>query len=212
MKKTVAEKFHALDYVCSIMSRTNDPIERFRRVFQKAAAQEHFDHTACTLATADAEGRPSARIVLLKHFDQHGFVFYTNRTSRKGEELKANPRATLCFHWPAIDEQIRVEGPVELLPDEESDAYYASRPRGSQIGAWISNQSRPLSGRTELVHKYMQFKVKNIGRKIQRPPFWGGYRIVPDAIEFWRRHSFRLHDRFLYTLENGKWNVKMLWP
>lgn len=194
------------------MAQNQDPIARFKRVYAKALKKEPFDATACILATADPEGRPSARVVLLKSVDERGFVIYTNGTSRKGRELGENPRASLVFHWQALDQQIRVEGRVEQVAEEESDAYFASRVRGSQLGAWASAQSQPMSGRTELIAKYLRTKMKYAGRKVPRPPHWGGYRIIPDRIEFWHRHTFRLHDRFEYTLVNGQWEMTMLYP
>lgn len=190
-----------------------DPIARFGELFAKAAAREPYDHTACSLATVDLEGRPTNRMVLLKGFDERGFVFYTNRRSPKGRHLEARPYAALCFYWPSIGDQVRIEGRVELVSDEESDAYFATRPRGSQLGAWASEQSRPLPSRMELVSRYLQYKVRFMGRPVPRPPFWGGYRVVPERIEFWHNGLFRLHDRFLYTrTPEGGWRVERLSP
>lgn len=189
-----------------------DPIARFREVFQRARDAQVFDATAGTLATVDANGQPHARVVLLKDFDEHGFVIYTNRDSNKGKELRSNPRASLCFFWPYVGEQVRVEGPVELVSDEESDAYFASRPRGSQIGAWASLQSQPLSSREELLRRVDEITSRYEGHEVPRPPYWGGYRILPERIEFWINGEDRLHDRFLYTLDRDAWTVQRLFP
>jgi pyridoxamine 5'-phosphate oxidase len=151
-------------------------------------------------------------MVLLKGFDERGFVFYTNRKSPKGRHLERTPYAALCFYWASIGDQVRIEGPVELVSDEESDAYFATRPRGSQLGAWASYQSQPLPSRIELVSRYLQYKVKFMGGPVPRPPFWGGYRIIPERIEFWHNGLFRLHDRFLYTRTENGWTVQRLSP
>jgi pyridoxamine 5'-phosphate oxidase len=191
---------------------TDDPIERFRRLYEKAEKNEPHDHTACALATAAKNGCPTIRMVLLKGFDSRGFVFYTNRLSPKGVQIADNPFAALCFHWPSIGDQVRIEGPVELAGDGESDAYFASRQRGSQLGAWASYQSQPLKSRLELITRYMELKVRYLGRAIPRPAHWGGYRIVPDRIEFWHDGLFRLHDRFLYSRSGDGWTVERLSP
>jgi pyridoxamine 5'-phosphate oxidase len=194
------------------VSEIVDPIERFREVFERAKVSP-FDHTAVTLATADEEGRPSARLVLLKGFDQRGFVFFTNRTSRKGDQLAVNPNAALCFHWPAIGEQVRVEGTVELVSDEESDVYFATRPRESQIGAWCSRQSRPSPGRAVLEDRYHEIEERFAGKPIPRPRWWGGYRVIPERIEFWKHGEHRLHDRTLYArASDGGWVTELLDP
>jgi pyridoxamine 5'-phosphate oxidase len=195
------------------MADPNDPIARFGALFDLAKRKETADATAMTLATADAAGAPDARVVLLKAFDARGFVFYTNRNSPKGIELAANPRAALVFHWPVIKWQVRVMGAVELAADEESDAYFASRARGSQLGAWASHQSEVLVTRADLVKRYFQLKMKYLGRAVPRPPHWGGYRVVPDRIEFWHDRRLRLHDRFLYTRQpDGSWTMARLSP
>ena len=178
-----------------------DPIAAFREALERARKREPVEATSVVLATADAEGRPSARVVLLKGVDDRGFAFYTNFTSRKARELEANPRAALCVYWESLEQQVRVEGPVERVADEEADAYFASRPRMSQIGAWASRQSEPLDSRARL-----------LGRPVPRPPFWGGYRIVPERIEFWWNQLHRLHDRVLYTREGNGWKVERLYP
>ncbi len=194
------------------MSTAPDPIARFRADFERAEQLESSAATRVCLATADSEGRPSARLVLLKHADQDGFVFYTNRESRKAQELALNPYAALCFHWPSIDEQVRVEGRVVAVSDEESDAYFTTRPRGSQLGAWASDQSRPLEPRAALVARYLKYKARFTGRPVPRPPFWGGYRLIPDSIEFWQHRRSRLHDRALYTRTDDGWTVQRLYP
>jgi pyridoxamine 5'-phosphate oxidase len=190
----------------------SDPIQLFRTSFEKALKTESHDATAATLATADSKGRVSSRLVLVKHFDDRGFVFYTNRNSRKGKVLAENPQAALCFYWPALEEQVRIEGAVEHVSEEESDAYFATRNRGSQLGAWASHQSEELDNRAELVARYMQLKVKYAARDVPRPQHWGGYRIIPDRIEFWRAGTFRLHDRFLFTRSPEGWKRVRLYP
>ncbi len=188
-----------------------DPIALFITAFAKAKLVEPHDATAMTLATADARGRPSARMVLLKSVDDAGFTFYTNRESRKAGELDGNPFAALCLHWPASQQQVRVEGRVERVPDAESDAYFATRPRESQIGAWASQQSAPLASREELEARVRELEARYPG-EVPRPPFWGGYRVVPDRIELWQAGVGRLHDRFLYTRAPDGWSKQRLNP
>ena len=163
----------------------DDPLARFTEWFDEAKRQEPNDPTAMSLATADANGQPSVRMVLLKGFDAQGFVFYTNFESRKGEQLLANPRAALCFHWKSIRRQVRIEGSVATVSETEADDYYASRPRDSQIGAWASQQSRPLESRFELEKRVAQFTAKHAIGKVPRPPYWSGFRVAPERIEFW---------------------------
>ena len=189
-----------------------DPIAAFREALERARKREPVEATSVVLATADAEGRPSARVVLLKGVDDRGFVFYTNLGSRKARQLGENPRAALCVYWESIEQQVRVEGPVERVADEEADAYFASRPRMSQIGAWASRQSEPLDSRARLLGRAAEAEVRFIGRPVPRPPFWGGYRIVPERIEFWWNQLHRLHDRVLYTREQDGWKVERLYP
>lgn len=200
-----------------------DPLEEFQAVLERAREEEPWDATAMTLATADAEGRPSARMVLLKAVDQRGFVFYTNYQSRKACQLEANPRAALVWWWPSRDLQVRAEGPVERVSEEESDAYFASRSRGSQIGAWASKQSRPLSSRARLVARVAEMEARFAGREVPRPPFWGGYLLRPERIELWYNQLHRLHDRRLYvrvgddpadgeTGAAGGWREERLFP
>jgi pyridoxamine 5'-phosphate oxidase len=184
----------------------DDPLALFAAWFDEAKGQEPNDPTAMSLATADGDGRPSVRMVLLKGFDAQGFVFYTNFESRKGEQLLANPQAALCFHWKSIRRQVRIEGPVTTVSEAEADAYYASRPRDSQIGAWASRQSRPLESRFELEKRVAQFAAKHaVG-------YWSGFRVAPERIEFWQDGRFRLHDRRVYYRRGEDWTNERLFP
>jgi pyridoxamine 5'-phosphate oxidase len=184
-----------------------DPLDRFRELYTRAQSAEKSDATAMSLATADAAGRPSVRVVLLKEADARGFVFFTNYESRKARDLEVRPSAALCLHWPVLAVQVRVEGLVVKLSAEESDAYFATRPRYSQLGAWASTQSAPLAGRAWLLARFMRQLLR-----IPRPPHWGGYRIVPERIEFWYNQVYRLHDRFLYERSGDGWRMQRLFP
>jgi pyridoxamine 5'-phosphate oxidase len=164
------------------------------------------------LATATRGGRPSARTVLLKGYDQQGFVFYTNYEGRKADDLEANPACALLFYWGELARQVRIEGQATRLPEEESDAYFASRPRGSRLGAWASEQSRPIENRNILERQVRALETEYEGRKIPRPPFWGGYRVEPDAIEFWQGRENRLHDRLVYERTGEGWKIVRLQP
>ncbi len=188
----------------------------FIKLYKKlllASGAEPLDLTAMTLATADKQGRPSARVVLLKGVDQRGFIFYTNYESRKGQELAENPRAALDFYWSDQERQVCVAGEVSKLPPAESDAYHNSRPRGAQLGAWASQQRAPVKDRAALEEKWRQLESEYAGQEIPRPPFWGGYLLSPERIEFWQGRPNRLHDRFCYTRQQGKtWLIERLSP
>lgn len=188
-----------------------NPITEFLNTIERAVSHQ-VDTAPVMLATADAQARPSARMVLLRGVDERGFVFHTNYNSRKGRELDENPHAALCFHWPTLDEQIRVEGMVERLPSDESDAYFNSRPRGSQLGAWASEQSSLLPSRETLEERYRETERRFEGLPVPRPPFWGGYRLIPSRIEFWYGRPDRLHDRVVYTREQEGWRIERLYP
>ena len=184
----------------------------FDRLLKKAQATSLNEPTAVTLATANAAGRPSARVVLLKSFDENGFVFFSNRESRKGHDLAANPVAALCFYWDPLRRQALIEGSVLPISEEESDAYWLTRPRKSQIGAWASLQSRPMETRGKLLARVVSFSARFAGKKIPRPNYWGGYRLVPVRIEFWSKKAFRLHERKVYQKEQGQWTCQLLYP
>jgi pyridoxamine 5'-phosphate oxidase len=188
-----------------------NPITEFLDAAERARAHS-VDTAPAALATAASDGRPAVRMVLVRGVDDRGFAFFTNYNSRKGRELDTNPYAALCFHWVALDEQIRVEGRVERLSAEESDAYFAIRPRGSQLGAWASEQSAVLPSREALESKYREIEARFGAGPVARPPFWGGYRLVPDLVEFWYGRPDRLHDRVLYTREGGGWTITRLYP
>jgi pyridoxamine 5'-phosphate oxidase len=191
---------------------SRDPIDRFTALFARAGDGAPFDHTAMALATADADGRPGVRIVLLHGLDARGFVIITNYASRKGRDIAANPQAALCFYWPWLDEQVRIEGRLSPIDAAESDAYFATRPRGKQVGAWASPQSRPLASRAELELRCAEIDRRFADQTVPRPPFWGGFRLVPDRLEFWKAGESRLHDRVVYTRDGDGWKVERLAP
>jgi pyridoxamine 5'-phosphate oxidase len=189
-----------------------DPHLLFEDWLAEARAAEPNDPEAMALATADAEGRPSVRMVLLKGHDERGFAFYTNSASRKGGEIAANPRAALAFHWKSLRRQVRIEGRIEPTGDAEADAYFATRSRDARLGAWASDQSRPLESRAAFEARYARAVADHEGRDVPRPDYWRGYRIVPDRIEFWTDRPHRLHERRLFTLGADGWSEGLLYP
>ena len=191
-----------------------NPIRQFEKWFHElpAAGVSAQDAISMTLATATTDGLPCARIVLMKSYDDRGFVFYTNYNSRKGAELTQNPRACLLFYWSALWRQVRIEGTVEKVSEEESEQYFHSRPLGSKTGAWASNQSQPIENRAALEKRFEEFDLK-FADNVPRPPHWGGYRVIPEVIEFWQGQENRLHDRLRYTAQNdGTWVIERLAP
>lgn len=189
-----------------------DPFSLFDAWFAEAQASEPNDPNAVALATADAAGRPSVRMVLLKGHGADGFVIYTNRESRKAGELDANPHAALLFHWKSLRRQVRIEGRVERASDGESDAYFATRGRDSRLGAWASDQSRPLDARETFEARFHQMEERFAGQDVPRPPFWGGYRVVPESFEFWQDRAHRLHERRVFTRSGTDWTEGLLYP
>ena len=194
------------------MDQATDPFELFDHWFAEAQASEPNDPNAMAVATASPSGIPSVRILLLKGVDRHGFVFYTNTASRKGDELAANPRAALNFHWKSLRRQIRIEGSVTPVGSQEADAYFRSRPRDSRIGAWASDQSRPLDDRETLKARIAKLDAQYPGEDVPRPAHWSGYRLAPRYFEFWHDRPFRLHDRIVFTASAGGWVRSRLYP
>ena len=197
-----------------MIERNDGPFALFGAWFTEAEASEPNDPNAMALATVAADGMPSVRMVLLKGFDETGFVFFTNLESRKGEQLKANPTAALCFHWKTLQRSVRVEGLVTPVSPAEADAYFATRPRSSRIGAWASKQSRPLASRFDLERRIAEYTARFGLGEVPRPPFWSGFRLAPLRIEFWKNGAFRLHDRLVFTradLAEG-WTIERLFP
>jgi len=193
----------------------SDPIERFRTVYARAEKIDRSvipEPNAMSLGTIAEGGQPSVRIVLLKAFDERGFVFYTNHEGRKGRELLAHPKAALCFYWPPLDIQVRIEGTVTKVAGKEADAYFATRERRSQIGAWASRQSEPLESPTALNERVAKYEKEFEGREVPRPKFWSGFRVSPDRIEFWKGRANRLHERHLYVRDGDSWRIETLYP
>jgi len=193
-------------------SPSDEPLDRFRRWFAEAEAGEPHDPNAVALATVGAGGQPSLRMVLMKDFDDRGFVFYTNTESQKGRELLGHPQAALLFHWKSLDRQIRIEGSTTTVAAEEADAYFATRARGSQIGAWASDQSRPLESRFALEKRVARFAARFGLSSVPRPPHWNGFRLRHERIEFWEQKPFRLHDRLVYRRSEDGWTTERLYP
>ena len=190
----------------------DEPIVLFNEWLKQAGASELNNPNACALATADKSGKPSVRMVLLKGVNERGFVFFTNSERQKGMELSENPNASLCFHWKSLDRQVRVDGAVEKVTTREADAYFESRARESQIGAWASKQSQKLKSRLDLEKRIDQFTVKFEMKKIPRPEYWEGYRVIHEKIEFWAEKKFRLHDRYVYSRFGTEWQLSKLYP
>lgn len=194
------------------MSIPKHVLQEFNDCMDAAVSAGEIEPTAMTVASPGLVEGLSARTVLLKALDERGFVFYTNLRSRKGRQLEANPQAALVFHWKSIQRQVLVEGVVEQVSDDEADAYFASRDRGSQLGAWASDQSQPLKNRAELLKRVVAVEARYLGKPVPRPPHWSGLRVIPRMIEFWAGKKSRLHDRYRYTLENGDWTRQRLFP
>lgn len=190
-----------------------NPFAQFSRWFEEARRQQPNMHEAMTVSTCGSDGIVSSRVSLLKSFDGRGFVFYTNYNSRKGQQISDNPRVSLCFYWPGLHRQVRIEGVAVKTTAEEADAYFATRPRGSQLGAWASNQSTVIPGRGDLDQRFRELEANYRDRPVPRPPHWGGYRVIPVEIEFWQGRADRLHDRFVYRLREPKdWVIERLSP
>lgn len=196
----------------SSLNLYKEALERFAKLLAEAKKTDLDEPTAMALATADGQGRPSVRILLLKRFDENGFVFYTNAESRKGRQISVNPQASICFHWQPLKKQVTIEGTVQPVSKKETDAYWKTRPRNSQIGAWASDQSKDLEAMPQLLARVEKYKSRFAGQEIPRPPHWSGYRIIPERIEFWTSRPFRLHERIVYEKQGEDWSRKRLNP
>lgn len=194
------------------MKLYSEAIRRFQKIYAEVQKKKFVEPTHMILATSTKQGRPSARVVLLKEVDERGFVFYTNHKSQKGQELQENPYAALVFYWDPLDHQIRIEGKVEKVSDEDADAYWKTRARDSQIGAWASEQSKPLDRRLTFLKKIAQISWKYKGQDIPRPAYWSGFRLIPQKIEFWTKKPFRLHERQIYEKKGSQWRTHFLYP
>jgi len=192
--------------------QASDPIKKFKESLARAEAEGILLPNGMSLATVGKEGKPTVRMMLLKGVDERGFIFYTNLNSRKARELATCPKASLCFWWPSLEEQVRVEGTVEPVKERDADAYFVSRPRGSQLAAWASQQSEPLSSREALLTEVEKLRKRYEGREIPRPPFWSGFVLVPERIEFWFGRPDRLHERILYERKGKEWTEELLYP
>lgn len=192
--------------------KDKDPIQRFKELLNEAETLGIELANAAAIASTGSNHQPSARMLLLKDVDERGFVFYTNLESRKGRQLRANPRAAACFWWPQLKRQVRIEGSIELVSEKDADEYFASRPRGSQIGAWASHQSREIGSRDELLTAVAAYEEKFRDQAVPRPPHWSGFRIIPTEIEFWNEQPNRLHERELYTRSGNSWELALLAP
>lgn len=199
----------------SVPYPVQNPLSRFKRLYAQAEAIDRSilpEPNAMSLATVGMNGNPSVRMVLMKGVDEEGFVFYTNLDGRKGRELRTRPAAAICFHWPALEVQVRVEGTVTQVSDEEADEYFATRARTSQIGAWASIQSQPIEQADDLSNRVAEYDAKFAGQDVPRPPFWSGFRLHPERIEFWKSKPGRLHERHLYTRTGESWTMETLYP
>ena len=209
----VVEGFQA-PHIVVMIRQTTDPLELFGTWYAEAGKSEPNDPSAMALATVGPDGTPAVRMVLLKGFDERGFVFYTNYESRKGQQLLGHPKAALLFHWKSLRRQVRIEGPISQTTAEEADAYFATRARGSQLGAWASEQSRPLESRFALEKRVAEITARYVVGKVPRPPHWSGFRLQPTLIEFWQDGAFRLHDRLEYRrgAPAEPWTTRTLYP